>query len=283
MKRIAENFGIAICGLVTSILVAVADAALARMIGFDFFTFSFWFVVPVGAVLTGLAAASGYYFGSLFFHKRAGAAQLFQMVLIAGMTQVLIYWFEYKTLVLDNGLKVANFIPFAQYLDISLTKAHYMLGTRRGAHGAIGAAGKLGYWMASIQFVGFLAGGILIWFVLRAKPVCPACDLYLRPLAKRQKTFADPVSASAYYDKVFSHPVGSDEFASLMRMKAEVPRPMEGAFHVDTVLLACPECKGQTIEEKVKVFNGKQWNEFNHLNRQVSMPKGVNIARLFRR
>ena len=128
--------------------------------------------------------------------------------------------------------------------------------------------------MASIQFVGFLAGGILIWFVLRAKPVCPACDLYLRPRQGGRKPFADPVSASAYYDKGFSHPVGSDEFASLMRMKAEVPRPMEGR---SMSIRSCSRAGVQRSDDRgrSKVFNGKQWNEFNHLNRQVSMPKGV--------
>lgn len=66
MRSLLESFGIVLCGLATSILVALADVAIARMTGFDFFTFSIWVVVPAGALLTGFAAASGYYFGSLY-------------------------------------------------------------------------------------------------------------------------------------------------------------------------------------------------------------------------
>lgn len=40
MKNIAESFGVAACGLVTSVLTALAVVAVSRMTGFDFFTFS---------------------------------------------------------------------------------------------------------------------------------------------------------------------------------------------------------------------------------------------------
>ena len=80
MRSIARSFGVAVCGLVTSILTALAIVAASRMTGFDLFTFSIWVVVPVGAALSGFAAASGYYFGSLYFHKRPDLFLLFQMV-----------------------------------------------------------------------------------------------------------------------------------------------------------------------------------------------------------
>ncbi|RMR00730.1 hypothetical protein ALP95_200003 [Pseudomonas savastanoi pv. glycinea] len=37
MKGLLESFGIALCGLATSILVALANVVVARMTGFDFF------------------------------------------------------------------------------------------------------------------------------------------------------------------------------------------------------------------------------------------------------
>src|SRR5688572_481945 len=101
MKGISDSFGVAACGLVTSVLTALAIVVVSRMTGLDLFTFSIWVVVPVGAILTGFAAASGYYFGSLYFHKRAGLPLLLQMVVIAGLTQLLIYYMQYSTFVLD--------------------------------------------------------------------------------------------------------------------------------------------------------------------------------------
>lgn len=279
MKGLLESFGVVLCGLATSIMVAIANVAVARIVGFDFFTFSIWVVVPVGALLTGFAAASGYYFGSLYFHKKATAILLVQMVVIAGLTQLLIYWMGYATMVLDDGRKVADLVPFGQYLDISLTKAHYRIG--RGATDT-GEVGTFGYWMAVIQFMGFLVGGLAIFMFLRAKPVCQSCNLYLRPLAKKQKCFANAESAGAYYDRLFTLPVDGPDFAELIRSAAKVDKPGQGALQVNTSLLGCPTCKAQMVEEKVKGFDGKEWKDISKLDRRVNIPHGVDIAPVFR-
>jgi hypothetical protein len=174
MKDIAESFGVAACGLVTSVLTALAVVALSRMANFDLFTLSIWVVVPVGAVLTGFAAASGYYFGSLYFHKRAGLSLLLQMVVIAGLTQLLIYYMGYSTFVLDDGRRVSDMIPFGQYIEIILTSAHYRIGR---AMTDTGEVGSFGYWLAAFQFIGFLVGGVSVYGFLLAKPVCPTCNM----------------------------------------------------------------------------------------------------------
>lgn len=279
MKSLLESFGIALCGLATSILVALADVAIARMTGFDFFTFSIWVVVPAGALLTGFAAASGYYFGSLYFHKRANASLLIQMVLIAGAAQFLIYWTGYATMVLEDGRKVADFVPFAQYMDLILTKAHYRIGRGQTDTGEVG---NLGYWIAIAQFAGFLLGGVAVFFNLKAKPVCGSCDLYLRPLAKRQKVFASADAAGGYYDRLFTVPVDGPDFAALIKSEAKVEKVEQGALQVDTSLLGCPTCKTQMVEEKVKGYNGKEWKDINKLDRRVNIPQGIDLAPVFR-
>lgn len=279
MKSFAEKFGIVLCGLITSILVAIADVTIARMTGFDFFTLSFWVVIPAGALLVGAAAASGYYFGSLYFHKRATTALLLQVIVIAGFTQFLIYWLGYTTMVLEDGRKVADLFPFGQYLDISLTSAHYKFG--RG-QSDMGEAGSFGYWMAVIQFVGFLVGGLAIYMFLKAKAVCETCEFYMRPLVKKQKTFADGETASAYFDAVFTLPVDGPDFATLIRADATVAKSEQGALLIHTTLMGCPNCKTQMVEEKVQAFNGKEWKEVNKLDRRIKIPRGIDLAPVFR-
>ena len=73
--------------------------------------------------------------------------------------------------------------------------------------------------IAIAQFVGFLLGGVGIYFHLKGKPVCGSCNLYLRPLAKKQKVFADADSATGYYDRLFTVPVDGPDFAALVRPK----------------------------------------------------------------
>ncbi len=278
MKDFAQSFGVAACGLVTSVLTALGVVAVSRITGFDLFTFSLWVVVPVGAALTGFAAASGYYFGSLYFHKRPDLPLLVQMVVIAGVTQLLIYYLGYTTFVLDDGRRVSDLVPFGQYLDIMLTSAHYRIGR---AMTDTGEVGSFGYWLAAFQFVGFLVGGVCVYGFLRAKPVCSTCNLYLRPLSKRQKTFSDADSASAYYDVLFQHPVDSSEFASLIRADAKA-KAEKGAVLVKTILHGCPKCKAQLIEETVQVYNGSEWKDADKLGRRVAIPDGIDLASTFR-
>lgn len=277
MKGIAQNFGVATCGLITSILTALADVAIAKMTGFDVFTFSFWVVMPAGAICVGLAAASGYYFGSLYFHKRADFSLLVQMVVIAGLTQLLIYYLGYYTMVLDDGRRVHDFIAFDKYLDITLTTAHYRIG--RGMTDT-GEVGTFGYWLAVLQFVGFLVGGLAVWFILRAKPVCSKCNLYLRPLFKRQKSFANVEVASPYYDTLFQHPVDGPEFAELIRSSA-FAKAAKGVVQIKTALLGCIECKAQLVDEQVQIYNGRDWKDLDKLHRRVRIPEGVDLRSVF--
>lgn len=60
MKSMLESFAIALCGLATSVLAALANVAIARATGADIFTLALWVVVPVGALMVGCVAASGY-------------------------------------------------------------------------------------------------------------------------------------------------------------------------------------------------------------------------------
>ena len=283
MKGIANSFGVAACGLVTSVLTALAVVVVSRMTGFNLFTFSIWVVVPFGAILVGFAAASGYYFGSLYFHKRAGLSLLLQMVVIAGLTQIPIYYMGYSTLVLDDGRRVSDYIPFGQYLDISITSAHY-----RNAHGEIDKdeIGSFGYWLAAFKFVGVLVGGLGVYGLLRTMPVCLTCNMYLRPLSTREKSFPDADSASPYYDVLFLHPVDGPEFAALIRSDAK-SKAKKGALTVTTNLHGCPKCKSQMIEEKVEMcygtgWRGTVWIEVRNLNRRVTIPNGVDLIGIFR-
>lgn len=278
MKSFLTQLGVTACGLATSVMTALAITTISNLTGFNVFTLSVWVVVPVGALLVGFAAASGYYFGSLYFHKKATWFLLLQMIVIAAATQGLIYYIEYSTMVLDDGRRVADFIDFPQYLDISLTKAHYRFG--RAAHD-VGEAGSFGYWMAVFQFIGFAFGGLCVYGFLRSRPVCPTCSLYLRPLSKKKKLFATPEDAAPYYDTLFSSPVDGPEFAKKIGSTATA-KVQQGAFRIKTGLHGCPSCKVQLIEEKVEIHNGRDWKGVDKLERRIRIPAGIDLLPVFR-
>jgi hypothetical protein len=273
-----KSLGVAGCGLVTSVLTAIGIVTIANLTGFSLFTLSIWVLVPVGAALTGFAAASGYYFGSLYFHKRPSIGLLVQMVVIAGFTQFLIYYMEYATLVLEDGKRVADYLGFSEYLNISLTKSHYRFGRMQAD---TGEAGDFGYLMAILQFVGFLIGGICVYGYLLSKPVCPTCALFFRSLSKKAKTFLSIDDAGPYYDGLFATPVDGPEFAEKIRANAKV-KAQKGSVLVTTTLHGCPSCKSQMIEDKVQIFNGREWKDLDTLDRRTFIPDGLDLVSVFR-
>jgi hypothetical protein len=272
--------GVAFCGLITSVLTAILVVVGQKLLEINIFTFMIWLIVPAGAVATGMAAASGYYFGSLYFHTRPGALLLIQMVLIAGLTQLLIYYLEYSTFILDDGRRLSDYLPFTSYLDITLTKAQYRVG--RGATTTF-EAGEMGYGIALLQFCGFLVGGFSAFAILKNKPVCSTCNKYFRPLASVTKQFAEHDKFSTYYDGLFQIPVTSPLFGDALRAETEKIKARKGTINHKISLVGCPECKDQALIEDVQVFSGSEWKDVRQLHRRTLLPKDVNLIPVLRR
>lgn len=279
MERNLRTLSVAACGLVTSLLTALLVTFIERLTGFDVFTFDIWFIIPAGAIATGIAAASGYYFGSLYFHTRPNVLLLLQMVVVAGCTQLLIYYMQYATLVLDDGRSASDLVPFAKYLDLSLTTAHYRVG--RAGQVDTGEVGQLGYWLAIIQFVGFLLGGLGAFVILMEQPVCAHCKKYFRTLGKSDKFFENGDYLATYHDTLFQHPVESSEFAQMASEEHKV-KIAQGTWKQHLKLFGCPECKAQTIGSEVSVWNGRDWKSLKQLDRKISLPEGISLTGVFR-
>lgn len=278
MNKVMQASTVAVAGLATSIATAAANALVDRLIGFNFFAFSFWFVVPVGSLVCGFAAASGYYFGAKFFHIRPSKLLLVQMVVIAAITQLLIYWFEYQTLYID-GVHVADFVPFESYMDIALTKQHLKVG-RIGQFDA-GEVGQGGYWLAVLDFLGFVVGGGFVYFLLLQTPSCRPCEKYLRTLVKKKDSFGDVEEFTAYYEAEFSHPIDSPEFAEHVGKEHSAGKAQSGTINMTTCVLECPSCGDQAVTETVQIFNGREWKDWGEWKRFVPLPKGSDVRRAY--
>jgi hypothetical protein len=278
MRAFIEKSGVALAGLITSICTAGIITAFDVWTGFNLFTISVLVFIPVGAGLCGFAAASGYYLASKFLHQRPTKLLLLQMVVIAAFTQLLIYWLEYETLALD-GVRIADIVSFGSYLDASLTTAHMRVG--RGTGVDTGEVGSFGYWLAAIDFIGFLLGGASVYITLKMQPACDECGKYLRQAVKKADSFDTIDEFADYYDNVYSHPVDSEAFANHVGRDYSAGPAEKGTVNLTTMVFECPSCFGQSVRETVQVFNGRQWNDANELTRFVAMPKGVDVRPAF--
>ena len=91
---------VAIAGFSTFIATVVVIAVIERATGFNLFGLSVWLVIPVGAILTGFAAASGYYIASFWLHVRPNLMLFVQMIVVAAFAQVADYYVEYSMFML---------------------------------------------------------------------------------------------------------------------------------------------------------------------------------------
>lgn len=70
MKRLAQDLVVTAFGVVTSIATALLLFVVEQSFSVSLYTWTVWFVIPVGAMLAGFVAASGYYAGARLFGHR---------------------------------------------------------------------------------------------------------------------------------------------------------------------------------------------------------------------
>lgn len=278
MKKLLQSSTVAFCGLVTSLLTAFGVIYLQQKTNFNLSTYFFYFVVPVGAAITGAFAACGYYLGSVLLNSRPTIILLCQMVLIAAFTQGLMYWLEYSTLTLEDGTMVSSLIPFWEYMDITFTKTNYQIG-RRGPN--LGEVGYFGYLLGLAQFVGFLAGSVFVYFLLKVRPACEECDKFFRSLSRKKKGFESFDDFKPYYEEFHQYIANVDDFANIIGQD-HTAKKAEGAINFTTNLLECQSCKSQMIKNDVQVYQDKEWKNISELQENLLLPKDTNYTQIFK-
>jgi len=179
VTRTAQDFLVAALGALTSLLTTLVLVVVDQRLDFSFYTLTIWFVVPVGAICSGFAAASGYYAGSRLFNHRPTPLLLWNMISFAVGTFFLIHYFEFYFLTV-HGKLVRDFISFADYLSVVFSHTSLEFRWRGGVKvGEPFELGSLGYLYAALQVLGFCVGGIFVYFHLKSQPYCEDCGKYL--------------------------------------------------------------------------------------------------------
>jgi hypothetical protein len=234
------------------LLVALASFAAAvgivllvrKVTGLNLFTVMGWGVIPVGAFVTGLVAASGYYFGAKGFHVKPSRAVAVGMLLVAALVQVSLYYVQYFTAVTEEGLAIRQFVSFPHYVGFMLSHARYgFVAHGLGAGGAAGVTmGAWGYFVAAIQFLALVAGGWIIYAVLADEPYCAGCAKYLATTVKVKLPFAGDLTDISGLRGL--EPLSVAYFQRL----GQLPPGNTGALELE--LYACPRCKREALCER---------------------------------
>jgi hypothetical protein len=244
MDRMLKGLIVTLFGVATTALTAAGLVYLELRYDCAIYSFVYGFVIPFGAFLSGLVAASGYLVGSRLLSYRPGRALLAVLLAVSGGNFFLIYWLKYVYTTVD-GEPIRGWISYSGYLAFTLR--HTSLGT--GDAGDQGVAlGAGGYAFAALLIVGFALGGFCMYALVRSAPYCEGCGLYLKNKGKQTRYFERQeqlIDCTASFRLLAEQ----GEFREAMYGHAETGTKMEGDATGYASIAGVMQCRGC----------GKQW------------------------
>ena len=196
-----------ILGILSTAAIVLLTVLLVVWRGIYVHTMSFFFILPVGAILVGMGCGVGLFVGLLYWGKRPNLIHYVGSTILSIIGFVGIYYALYSTSYVTADLKInhtfeGKHISSYSYSDeegpitfkvlllneIRSRKSSFFIGMRRRGGGRIpipiGSA-ELGSTVNWINFglegLGFLIGGLLIGpLILGDRRYCESCEHYMK-------------------------------------------------------------------------------------------------------
>lgn len=157
-------------GLATTFLAFFLVSLLTSA---DFNAMGFYIngIIPLGAILVGVLAGSGYGFVSWKTGAKIGGGLLLSVLLLQICNYFVVQYLEFSAVrdALPRNVK----ITFWEYFD---AKTRAFAWVKNGKLGA--AFGIWGYGMRLLEIAGFALGGLIVPAVLGSLPYCDECRVY---------------------------------------------------------------------------------------------------------
>jgi len=211
---------------------------------------SIWFVIPAGALIGGMGAASGYYAAAKWTQTMPSRRLLVDMVVIGGTSWLTYQWLDYYTLRLDDGTLVRDIVSFWQYFTIQAEHMQLTIAVHGRDAGTTGELGALGYVREGVQLLGFLAGGLATYGILKGSEVCEACRKYTKNTNLLSAVPAERLDQTL-----------SESDISLPGVAEQAQRELGGRSlaGLDLVLSRCPQCGTEWLCPVLVVPSGRDY------------------------
>ncbi|HEY7956190.1 MAG TPA: hypothetical protein VII38_12900 [Polyangia bacterium] len=268
-----RTFTVLLAGAATTAL-ALVIVHLSNQAGENIMGWYGDYVIPVGALLVGLVASSGFGAGSWWSGCKITGRLLWMVTGMLAAGYLLAQLLDYRQAVPDGQ------IGFWRYFD-AVTRSFYWKSDSSGPAGT--ALGMWGYGLRALEVVGFVGGGVLIPVALRKKPYCDPCRLYKRTerlaylpagvIYKKRKAGSPEAldqderarvayqAASAETDQIFQ--AGADSAEALAQRLAETPAQSRRSVgrvnaRIAVNLVRCRHCHDGELVAEVVMGQGKQ-------------------------
>jgi hypothetical protein len=251
MKSTALNWLVTLSGAITSLLTALLVFWIEKTSGYAISSWTFWFVIPVGALICGGVASSGYYLGAKALDHKPKFELLINMLVISVGTYFLIQYLQYSSMLVE-GKKVSEMVSFWKFWTV--------VTTNLTLHSI--ELGRMGYLYTLLQIGGFSVGGLVVYAHLDSLIYCDKCSLYLRSKGKSSRTTNDPELLKVFISEL-AKLAEAGKLAQIIVLQASKDWGKELGDHflmTEIDIQYCKKCAQHHFgfEVKKKVVKGKQ-------------------------
>lgn len=243
----ASDLVIMLGGIITSGLTVELNNLLIKHANTNFLGLSMWFIVPVGALCGGMAAASGYYFTAVWTNHMPTKRFLLEMAVVGASTWLYMHWGEYQATTFANGTPISDSVGFWEYWTYTTEHQTLTIKSRGSSSHETGELGMLGYGRELLQLLGFLGGGIAVWFILDSRERCDPCRRYAKVRNLLKKVSPDEFFGASDQAKV-EFPNIDEQVTTKLGKRALLGLGLN--------LARCPKCEAQWARPYIVVNNG---------------------------
>jgi len=253
MKAAANDLIVTLCGLATSVATAAVLATIEVKGHFAVYAFTLWFVIPIGAVISGIVATSGYRVGAQLLHHQLHRFFAVNVIGVSLLTYFLLNYMVYATRTV-NGQHVSDVLSFGRYMNLVIQNRQMsFIGL-----GSLGKPGFFGYVLVAIQLVGFSAGGLKVYRQINLQLYCEKCRRYLTITWAAVKYGSLTTDIGGAYQSA-KNALENGDSASAVQLFSTLSSSPSGTLRLALRLGQCPRCASEFYDLVMFYQDGKNW------------------------
>ncbi len=234
-----RSFLLLLAGVATAVLTAIGLLLLEETANFSLYSMTIMFVIPVGAILSGMVAGTGLFGAARLMNMRPHFGVLLNMLVAGAIVYFLINYVPYQRMVAESP-EFAEQFTFPTYLDLRIRSTQVMVG--RGGNGqAVELSPFWAYTREIIEGCGFLLGGLFLFGILGSAPYCESCSKYATGSTKHEWKTKD---AEAFAERAnltrATLAQGDLDAAASVLTNGESDR--KGSLAMALAISSCPAC-----------------------------------------
>jgi hypothetical protein len=220
-------------------------------------------ILPAGAILCSVAAASGYYAASRLLGRAPGFLAIMSMLVTSLLTWVAIYYIEYRLFTV-KGTPVASVIGFGTFINsISRGASISVMGVR------LGRIAGLGYPLALLDGIGFLIGGAQMIGIIARPIACNYCHRYL-PAVSSEQAYGDAAALAREFESLKTladDGQGGGCLARIARLSQQ-----EANYKLSIDVSYCQPCQRQYYRLRLLKFVSPRWVPLKGYDKKNQVP-----------